>query len=243
MDRMIRAALVAVAKNELRCLMSTVPKTRLARVEFYESHMSPWNTNAAVIGLLPADVTDLQTKTSAARAAYNAQQAALQAAKAATEAFYNAVDSLSVAGDLAIAKIKNKAIATNNPNVYALAQIPAPSGRKPASSPGTPSKFEVEVDNTGALHIKWENNNATGCVYNIYRMLATETEFSFLFGVGRKKFTDHTVPGGTAQVQYQVQAVRSTGVSDWGLFVVRLGVVNNGIPSVSVNELPSSRAA
>jgi multidrug efflux pump subunit AcrA (membrane-fusion protein) len=223
--------------------MASVPKQRLDRVEFYESHLSPWNANAAAIGLLPADLSDLQTKTAAARAAYNAQQAALQAAKAATEAYYNSVTSMGVAGDLAMFKIKNKAISTANPNVYALAQIPAPASRRPSGNPTTPSDFEVSIDNTGALQIQWKNSEGRHCIYNIYRKLASQASFEFLLGVGKKTFTDNTVPAGSGQVQYQIQAVRSTGVSDWGLFVVNLGVTSNGIPSASVSEMPARQAA
>jgi len=37
-------------------------------------------------------------------------------------------------------------------------------------------------------------------------------EFGYLGGVGGKSFIDDTVPAGSAQVQYQIQAVRSTSI-------------------------------
>ena len=36
--------------------MATIPPTRLGKIEFYESHLQAWATNAANIGLDPAAV-------------------------------------------------------------------------------------------------------------------------------------------------------------------------------------------
>src|SRR4051812_47235403 len=98
--------------------MGVVPDKQIERVQFYEDHIAPFTTNATAIGVTTAEVTDLGTKTSAARAAYDAQQAARQAAKAATEAFDNAARAMGVAGAALLKKVRAKAEQTGNPNVY-----------------------------------------------------------------------------------------------------------------------------
>lgn len=223
--------------------MRTVPKKRLERVQYFEDHIAPFTTNAAAIGLLPADVTDLSTKTTAARAAYNAQQTAIQAAQTATTSFYNAWNAMRLSGDGALEKIRNKALVTGNPNVYTLAQVAPPAPPTPAGDPGTPFGFKVELTSTGALKCKWKNSNATYATYQVYRRLGDTGAFEFFAGVGQKKFTDTTVPAGTAMIQYQMQAVRSTGVSEWATFTVNLGNSLTSVPAITATTSPTRIAA
>ena len=222
--------------------MSVVPKNPVERVQFYEDHISPLTANVTAIGLSSAEVTDLSTNTAAARTAYDAQQAAVQSMKSATEAFHNAIRAMSVAGDAAIAKIRGKALTTGNPNVYVLAQIPAPKTPAWPGNPGKPFDFTVEIGTTGDLNLKWKNSNASGAVYQIFRRLGGTGEFTYLGGVGMKKFTDSAVPAGTPQVQYQIQAVRSTGLSEWALYVVNLGSGANALATVT-EGVPAKIAA
>ena len=53
--------------------MSVVPRKQVEKIEFYENHVPTWNTNAVAIGTTVATVTDLDTKTDAARAALTAR--------------------------------------------------------------------------------------------------------------------------------------------------------------------------
>lgn len=103
---------------------------------------------------------------------------------------------------------------------------------EPSPAPGTVSDFKVQLTNSGALSTKWKNSGAAGCVYNIYRRLGSTGPMIFLGGVGEKKYTDYAVPAGTATVQYQIQAVRPTGLSESVLFTVSLGM-ETGAPSVA----------
>ncbi|MFG0260521.1 MAG: hypothetical protein ACF8LK_09245, partial [Phycisphaerales bacterium JB041] len=63
--------------------MGITPNSRLGKVTFYETHINPWATNAAAIGLEMAEVTALGVATGAARTAYNDMIAARAASKAA----------------------------------------------------------------------------------------------------------------------------------------------------------------
>src|SRR5688500_16204746 len=115
------------ARQQRGPVMNVVPVKAIDRVQFYEDHIAGWTTNATAIGTTSAAVTDLQTKTTAARNAYDAQQAAQQAAKDATLAFHNAVTAMSTAGAAIIKQVRAKAEVSADPNVYVLASIPAPA--------------------------------------------------------------------------------------------------------------------
>ena len=74
--------------------MGIVPANKLPRLQFYEEHVPPWTSNAAAIGVSSAIMTAFALRVTACRAAYTAQQAAILAAKAATENFNNKLRDL-----------------------------------------------------------------------------------------------------------------------------------------------------
>jgi hypothetical protein len=226
--------------------MPVIPVDKVGKIEFCENHTAPWNLNAVAIGTTTTAVTDLTTKTTAARAAYGAQQAAQSAAKAATNTFNMAVEAMAVAAADIIKQVRVKA-STAGDSVYSLAQIPAPAAPTPTGPLGKPSDFTVELDQTGALNLKWKNTNpqgATGAVYQIWRRIGATGELAYLGGVGGKQYTDSDVPAGSSQVQYQIQAVRSTSVGPFALFVVNFGVSSGGGATVaSVEETTPTKIA
>jgi len=229
--------------------MSVVPKKPIDKVQFYEDHIAPFTTNATAIGIVTADATDLDAKATAARAAYDAQQVARQAAKTATESFYNALSALSITGAAVLKKIRAKAELTANPNVYTLAQIPAPATPSARPAPGKPTDLKVELDGNGALLLSWKCPNpsgAPGTIYQIYRAIGAEVEnFAYLGGAGSRKFTDSTVPAGATRLTYQIQAARSTAVGPWATFVVSFGTGAGGgmtVASVTLGAAPKLAA-
>jgi hypothetical protein len=145
--------------------MGVVPNDRLGKIEFYEAHAGaggPWPTNATAIGLTTASVTALTTLVTDARKAYNSHVAAQAAAKAATVAFYDKVRLMHAgpgAGADLIQTIKTYAQTTNNPGVYALAQIPPPAQGGTTPPPGTPFDFTVGLLQDGSLALKWKCSN------------------------------------------------------------------------------------
>jgi hypothetical protein len=203
--------------------MSVVPTKPIDRIQFYEDHSAPFTTNATAIGVTTTEVTDLDTKTDAARAAYTAQQVAQQAAKNATVALHNAVDAMSTAGAALLKKIRAKAEQTANPNVYTLAEIPPPPTPSPVGAPGEPTNFAVLLQNNGALTLTWKCANpagASGTTYQVWRRLAATGDLAFIGVTGEKKFVDATIPAGTTQATYQIQAFRSTIAGPWAQFNV-----------------------
>lgn len=216
--------------------MGVVPDNRLGKIEFYESHLAPWTSNAAAIGLTPASVTALGTLTTAARSAYNAHVSALEAARAATANFYDKVRAMHngpAAGADMIQTIKTYAQTKNDPNVYVLAQIPAPAvpgTRGGGPPPGTPFDFAVGLLQNGALELKWKCNNPSGTQGTIYEVMRRSGggALTFAGATGVKLFTDETLPSDSAPVTYQITAVRSTSRGNPAQFIVNFGMGGGG---------------
>ena len=161
------------------------------------------------------------------RSALEEHLAAAETSKAKTQAYYEMLAILSNAGSAAIDKIKGKAKQVGGTSVYSLAEIPPPAIPGPCGPLGQPYKFKGETSVTGQFTFTWKNTNpksASGVVYQIYRRTNPTGEFTYLGGSGEKKFVDSTLPAGSSQVSYQVQAVRSTSVGEWAQFDVAFGV-------------------
>ena len=98
--------------------------------------------------------------------------------------------------------------------------------RSPKPPPGTCSDFKVMLLGDGSVRLTWRANNPTrmtGVTYQIWRRFGSAGEFSFIGASGEKKFIDSTIPAGTAQVQYQVRGIRSTGAGEWAQHNVNFG--------------------
>lgn len=224
--------------------MGIVPESRLGKIEFYEAHAlagGPWAVNAAAIGLAPAAVTALGTLTSQARAAFNAAEIARQAAKTATQNFYDKVRAMhngAGAGQDLIDTIKTWAETKNDPNVYTLAQIPPPATPGVTPPPGTPFEFTVGLLQNGALELKWKCNNPSGTqgtIYEVKRKIGSGP-FNFVGATGVRTFTDETLPSGSAPVTYQITAVRSTSRGNPAQFTVNFGIGGPGLTIASITE-------
>lgn len=208
--------------------MSIVPKSNVGKLEFYESHISPWATNAASIGLEVAEVTALGTATGAARMAYNEMMAARNASKAATQNFYDMVAAMHSApgrGSDMIDTIKNFAQTTDDPNVYTLAEIPAPAPPGVVPPPGTPFDFRLTLQQNGAVELKWKCNNPAGSQGTVYEVQRSVDGggFATLGIVGERAYLDETIPGNTGTVVYQITGARSTTRGTPAQFNFRFG--------------------
>lgn len=203
--------------------MPVIPNDKLDQIVFTEQHIAPWTTNASAIGLVAADVTALNTKAQAARAAYNAVLAVRQQARAATEAYYNAVASMTDRAREMVRIIKTQADTKNDPNVYVLAQIPAPTPPVSGSRtpPGKPADVRATLNTDGSITLNWKSTNAassTGGSFVVSRRFnptATTPSPQYVVigsavGSGASEpggsrtisFTDTTIPAGTAGMAY-----------------------------------------
>lgn len=218
-------------------MSSVLPPTPLGRVEFCEQHVPPFTANALAIGTTAGAVSELSTRTVAARAAYNAQQAARNAARAATVDYHLAVAAMTTAVADILKQVKAKA-ATAGDGVYALAEIPVPQTPSPKPPPGTPTDFVVTLNPDGSLNLKWRCPNppgANGTMYQVARKIGSGA-WTPIGGSGTRSFVDATVPAGTATVTYQIQAARSTALGTAAQFVVNFGVGGSGEMVASVMQ-------
>ena len=224
--------------------MSLVPKTKIGKIQFFNSKVTPWTSNAVAIGTSAAAVTDLQTKLTTAQTKLTAQIAAEAAFRTAVAATDDAVAILMNAGMDIVKAIRAKAATAGN-SVYELAEIPAPATPTPVTTLGKPSDFVVTLSESGALELKWKctSPRASGTIYQIWRRTDPAGEFVFVGGTGEKKFTDTTLPAGSSQVTYQLQAVRSTAAGPWAQFNVNFGVSAGGQMTASVVESAPARIA
>lgn len=194
--------------------MGVVPSRTLEAIQFCEDHYPNFLSNAANLGLTAAQATAFKNTVTGARTAFNAQQTALDAARAATLTANSAVAAMRTSAGDTIRLIRAFAETQTNPNtVYSLANIPAPAQPAPRPAPGTPDNFKVELNNDGSITLKWRCRNpagTTGTVYHVSRRIGGTGEFTELGTIGTRAFTDDSVPSSAATqgVVYIVQAQR-----------------------------------
>src|SRR4051812_25511040 len=78
--------------------MSLVPRTKQDKVNFYQSKITPWTTNATAIGTTSSAVTALNTLVTAAADALAAQTVAEAAWRSSVETSDLAVAAMATAG-------------------------------------------------------------------------------------------------------------------------------------------------
>ena len=214
--------------------MALLPENHAARIAFLQSRIATWLSNATAIGTTSALVNDVQTKCTDAAAALAAQQTAQNAAKSATQVLFEKMDALTNAGMIVIEQVRTKS-RTAGDGVFALADLPAPSGPSPKPAPGKPTDLNVTLSETGALDLKWACPNPAGTqgtIYNVWRSVDGGA-LELVGGVGTKAITDDTLPAGSSVVMYQIQAVRSTAVGPWATFNVKFGVSSTGAATIA----------
>jgi hypothetical protein len=228
-----------------------VPDGAVARVSFFEVHAPVWAGRAAEIGASPASVAAVRAAAEAARAALDAQELAQGVARAATQAFRDAVATLSTLGAEVIAQVKAKAAGSSSPSggneVYAAALLPVPAKPAPLGRPGTPTRFAADLRPDGSLELSWACANpagANGTMYQISRQDgggggggggggSPAAPFAVIGTTGRKRFVDAALPRGVAAVTYRVVAMRSTATGEAAGFTVNFGVAEGGAPAAA----------
>ena len=196
--------------------MGIVPQTREGKIAFYENHIQAWTDQAASVGLTPLQCSELATAITAARAAQAAHSQAQTDAKAATAAFYTAVEAMHSApgkGAAMIQDIKDYAKSTSNPSVYDLAKIPHPKAPSSVAPPALPTGFRTEIGQFGNIVLTWKAKNppnSPGTTYAVERRTNNTGNFVAVGTAGGdKRFEDTTLPAGTFKAEYRVRGQRS----------------------------------
>ncbi len=212
--------------------MRVVPKKKSERLSFFTTHIERWAEQFAAIGVTEAEVAQLAGRLVAAKAAYDAQQQARNAYRAATQLCDSAMASLGNEGAMLIAKMRATAMIEGD-QVYADAAISPPAKASPIGPPGKPEGFAFTMQQVGILTLTWTCKNprgSQGTMYRISRSIDGGRTFTFLAVVGKKRFDDETLPPGTPAVEYQVQGIRSTTTGPVNRYLINLGVAPGSIP-------------
>lgn len=217
--------------------MSLYGKSKSGKVTYFNTHAAIWQAVATSIGTTTTACTALEALVSTAQEKLDAQAAAEQAAKLATSTANDAIAQMVAAGADIIKNIRAKAANSPNPQtVYDMAQVDPPAPPTPVTDLGTPTDFKVELGQTGAVTTSWKCSNprASGTIYQVWRKLEGEANFTYLGGTGEKKFTDETIPAGSATTTYKIQAARSTAKGPWAVCQVMFGVSDAGAATAKV---------
>lgn len=191
--------------------MATYPRDRAEFLRWAESHVEVFSATAAAIGLTAAQAQAFKTQVGTLRSKTTAQQAARDAAKAATQAAGDADSATRELTSDLVRSIRAFATNNNNPNVYVLAQIPAPNPSAPVPPPGQPTDFKVELNSDGSITLKWKVKHPEGSdrvVYFVQRKLINESAFTLVGGSGEKSYQDDTLPVGIDGATYIITAQR-----------------------------------
>jgi len=203
--------------------MSRTPTTEQAYIAFARSHIDVWSggqSGPPAIGLTTEQLTDTETATAAAEAAYSAMVAARDASKAATEAKDNALAALKAIIGADIDTIDAFAKATKDPDVWVLAQIPAPKDPSERTAPPAPVFGELLQTGSGFIRGTFTVNSGGGAQYQLQRrdttLDGTTGTWDVVGVLTGKTFEDQGVPVGLLKVEYRVRAQISTGAaSPW----------------------------
>lgn len=220
--------------------MSTYPAKREEFLKWCEAHQDIFSSNAAAIGLTPAQATAFKTQTAALRAKTTSQTMAKDAAKAATQAVVETDGDMRELASDVVRSIRTFANNTNNDNVYNIAQIPAPGSGGVVPPPGTPTDFKVELNSDGSITLRWKAQHPEGSdrvVYFVQRKLVGQTAFTLVGGSGERSYQDNTLPIGVDGASYIVTAQRGSvqGVASRQLNV-SFGSGGTGRVQMQVNE-------
>jgi hypothetical protein len=217
-----------------------VPTKTLEFLEWAQAHSSRWASQAANIGISPAQATAYTALYTTAMNNYTAQQAAKAAAIAATRVADASEASLRELTSAYIAVIKGYALTNKDPiGVYNAADIRPPTPPSPQAAPGTPQKFTATLLPTGAIKLTWKSdNNGSGTVtYKIERKLGAGN-FADLGNQGKKSFTDDNIPRGTSTIEYRVTAQRGTSLSQPAQYTVVFGTIGTQLAITGQYESP-----
>lgn len=142
-----------------------------------------------------------------------------------------------------IQTIKTFAATSDDPNVYVLAEIPAPAPPSTPPPPGTPFELSVGLLGDGSLDLKWKCNNPSGTMGTIYevRRAPAGGALQFIGASGVKSFSDASLPSGAATpITYQITAVRSTARGNPAQFIVNFGSGGASVTALGGAVTPST---
>lgn len=194
--------------------MSVIPRTRDGLLTFFRLRAESWSAEAASIGLSPSQAAEVAEALQAAEQTQRLAEEARLAADAAIEAAQRAAQTLRRAGGRAINTIRAFAEATDDPEVYPRASIPAVRDRTPRPAPPPARNVRAQSRCDGVVIVSWEGSVANGTTYSVWRRAlgADGTNMTgpaeYIGTVGDTMIVDEAVPPRILGAMYTVQAIR-----------------------------------
>ncbi len=212
---------------------TNLPTTIPELINWSNTHSDLWMTNAAAIGLSPAQASAFKTLVGTLVANNSAADMARQASKDATMNLGGSVAAVRTLAGAYINVIKGFAQSTENPAVYTLAGVSPNDGPSTLPPPVPPQQFSATVNADGSLTVRWkvaQPAGVTGVQYLVSRRLAGQTTFTIVSSEGaNKSFTDQTLPFGVDRVDYIVQPKRGEVLGAMSaVYAVQFGSVGGG---------------
>jgi hypothetical protein len=178
------------------------------------SHQEIFVDNMVALGVSAGQNAAFAGAISQATDALAALTAARNAAKAATLTSNQKFADLNTAAADIVRTIRYTAENTNNPGLYALAEIPAPADPSVVPPPTQPGDVTVQLASEGTLTLRWKSTGSGGGFYMVKRRIGgnPSTPFTNLGGSGNKEFVDATLPLGTTSVTYIITPQRGSTI-------------------------------
>ena len=183
-------------------MADVVPKTQDGLLDWYAQHQPKWEASAAAIGISLAQATALKALVDAATAKRASRNDARQTSKTATQSFNQSLSDLGSFGAALMATIRAFAEATDDPNVYDLADIPAPKPATPAPPPVAPADFTADPNADGTITLRWKGLISQNGSFDIERSIDGGA-WTFVTNVRAKTWKDEAVPMNTNMIAYR----------------------------------------
>ena len=216
--------------------MATVDNTYLGRLEFFEARLPVWAKNPAAIGLSTGDLDELALRVAEARARYDSLASLRSRVRAETSAQKDANTAMYDLGIDLVQTIRAFAELTDDDGVYTAAQVPPIRPPSPLPPPPKPSNLSFELLPGGTLRLRWKGTIARGASFAVYRKLEGEAGFTLLDAVAAKSFDDTTIPSGTSEIVYFIQARRDRYRIDSIQTAIRFGALDSASSTVTTTQ-------
>ena len=147
---------------------------------------------------------------SAAESAFSDRTAKAAAAKASTTAKKTAFSLLSNRLSSCVATIDAYFKDTQDPGVYARAELDPPKDPSERPAPDKPTDLSLTSFSDGSLRLAFKVS-AGGAVFEIQRsttdLVGQQSPWATIAVTGEKMYTDPAVPGGLRSVSYRVRGI------------------------------------
>lgn len=182
-------------------------------IPWAQSRAQTWaggQSGPPAIGLSQSQVAEFAAAVAAVEAARAAQISARAAARSASLQKELVLKNMVRLLGSSITTIDGFARNTDDPDVWARADIDPPKPPSPRAAPPQPTGLTLEVMTSGAARVRFKVL-APGAVFEVQRNSTTlggqESPWTTLGVVGEKFFDDESIPEGLRRVSYRVRAV------------------------------------